>query len=299
MKTERNILIAFILNLSFSVFEFWGGVFTGSVAIISDAIHDVGDAASIGISYFLEKKSKKNPDETYTYGYTRLSVLGGLITTLVLLISSAVMIYNAIGRIITPTEIHYNGMILFAIVGVFVNFCAAFFTRDGSSLNQRAVNLHMLEDVLGWAVVLIGAIVMRYTDLTIIDPIMSMGVSVFIFINVLKNLKEIIDLFLEKTPNNIKVEEIKEHIEKLDGIINVHHLHIRSIDGLNHMATMHIVTDDAPQKIKKAVREELREHGIAHITIEIESSTEECCEPHCHIENVKKSSCGHHHHHHH
>lgn len=298
MKTEKNILIAFLLNLSFSIFEFWGGIITGSVAIVSDAIHDIGDAASIGISYFLEKKSKKHPDDTFTYGYTRLSVLGSLITTLVLLVSSVVMILNAIGRIIAPTGIHYNGMILFAVVGVFVNLCAAFFTRGKGSLNQKAVNLHMLEDVLGWIVVLIGAVVMRYTDLSIIDPVMSICVSLFILIHVFKNLKEITDLFLEKIPSNIKVEDIKKHIENIDGIINVHHMHIRSIDGLNHMATMHIVTDDDPQKIKKAVREELHEHGIAHITIEIESSTEKCYEPHCHIGTIKTSSCGHHHHHH-
>jgi cobalt-zinc-cadmium efflux system protein len=159
MKTEKNILIAFVLNFAFSIFEFVGGIFTGSVAIISDAIHDIGDAASIGISYFLEKKSKQQPDAEYTYGYARYSVLGSLITTLILLVGSAVVIYNAIGRIIAPTEINYGGMILFAVVGVCVNFGAAFLTRDGHSLNQKAVNLHMLEDVLGWVVVLVGAVV--------------------------------------------------------------------------------------------------------------------------------------------
>ena len=212
MKTERNILIAFILNLSFSIFEFIGGIFTGSVAITSDAVHDIGDAVSIGISYFLEKKSKKQPDEKYTYGYARYSIIGGFITTLILLIGSVVMIYNAINRIITPTEINYNGMIVFAVVGVIVNFCAAFFTREGDSLNQKAVNLHMLEDVLGWVVVLVGAVVMRFTNFALIDPIMSIGVSLFIFIKAIKNLKDVADLFLEKTPHNNDVIEIKEHI---------------------------------------------------------------------------------------
>ena len=230
MKTERNILIAFILNLSFSIFEFVGGVFTGSVAITSDAVHDIGDAASIGISYFLEKKSKKQPDEKYTYGYARYSVIGGFITTLILLIGSVVMIYNAINRIIDPSEINYNGMIVFAVVGVIVNFCAAFFTREGDSLNQKAVNLHMLEDVLGWIVVLVGAVVMRFTNFALIDPIMSIGVSLFIFIKAIKNLKDVADLFLEKTPHNIDATEIKEHIEEIDGIVDVHHIHIWSLD---------------------------------------------------------------------
>lgn len=126
MKTEKNILIAFILNLCFSIFEFVGGLFTGSVAIVSDAVHDIGDAASIGISYFLERKSKKQPDETYTYGYARYSVIGGVITTLILLFGSVMVIYNAITRIIDPTPINYNGMILFAVIGAVVNFLAAF-----------------------------------------------------------------------------------------------------------------------------------------------------------------------------
>ena len=134
MKTERNIFIAFILNLGFSIFEFIGGLFTGSIAIISDAVHDIGDAASIGISYFLEKKSKKGPDETYTYGYTRYSVVGSVITTLILLFGSIMVVYNAIGRIISPTAINYNGMILFAVVGVFVNLAAAIVTSSGDSL---------------------------------------------------------------------------------------------------------------------------------------------------------------------
>ena len=156
MKTEQNILIAFILNLTFAVFEFIGGLVSGSIAIISDAVHDAGDAAGIGISYFLERKSRQQPNEKYTYGYARYSAVGGFVTTIILLAGSVVMIYNAVGRIITPTEIKYNGMIVFAVVGVRVNFCAAFFTRKGNSLNQKAVNLHMLEDVFTWAIVLIG-----------------------------------------------------------------------------------------------------------------------------------------------
>ena len=298
MKTERNILIAFILNLSFSIFEFIGGIFTGSVAITSDAVHDIGDAASIGISYFLEKKSKKQPDEKYTYGYARYSVIGGFITTLILLIGSVVMIYNAINRIIDPSEINYNGMIVFAVVGVIVNFCAAFFTREGDSLNQKAVNLHMLEDVLGWIVVLVGAVVMRFTNFALIDPIMSIGVSLFIFINAIKNLKEVADLFLEKTPHNIDVTEIKEHIAEIDGIIDVHHIHVWSLDMQNNFATIHIVTDEEPHKIKDLIRDELREHGIGHVTIEIETSSEHCHEKTCHIEFNANSIHRHHHHHH-
>lgn len=295
MKTEKNILLAFILNLAFSVFEFVGGIFTGSVAIVSDAVHDMGDAASIGISYFLEKKSKKQPDEKYTYGYTRYSVLGSIITTVILLFGSVMVIFNAVNRIIEPTEINYNGMIIFAIIGTAINFAAAFLTRDGKSLNQKAVNLHMIEDVLGWVVVLLGAIVMRFTDFALIDPIMSIGVAVFILVHAIKNLKEAIDLFLEKTPHGITIQEMREHIAQLEGVLDVHHIHIWSMDGQAHYATMHIVTNADAHQIKEKIRAEAREHGISHVTLELESEGEPCHEKNCSVTFTANALCHHHH----
>ena len=297
MKTEKNILIAFLLNLFFAIFEFAGGIFTGSVAIVSDALHDVGDAASIGISYFLEKKSKKQPDEIYTYGYARYSVMGSVLTTVILLVGSCIVVYNAVSRIITPTQIHYNGMIMFAVVGAVVNLCAAFFTREGDSLNQKAVNLHMLEDVLGWAVVLVGAIVMRFTDFSVIDPLLSIGVAVFIFLHAVKNLKEAMDLFLEKTPHGIEVAGIREHILAIDGVLDVHHIHIWSMDGHHHYATMHVVTNGDSPAMKEAIREELAEHGIGHATLELEGEEEPCHEECCRV--IFAPHAGYHHHHHH
>ena len=296
MKTEKNILLAFVLNLAFSIFEFFGGIFTGSVAILSDAVHDIGDAASIGLAFFLEKKSKRQPDKQYTYGYARYSVIGSVITTLILLFGSAIVIYNAILRIITPMEINYNGMIVFAVVGVCINFVAALLTRDGDSLNQKAVNLHMLEDVLGWLVVLCGAVVMRFTNFSIIDPLLSICVALFIFVSAIKNLKETTDLFLEKTPKNMDVKEIEEHLLGIDGVLDVHHIHLWSLDGNNHYSTMHIVTNGNPHEIKERVREELKEHGIGHATLELEAKDEHCHEQTCHVDC--HASHGHHHHHH-
>ena len=295
MKTERNILIAFIMNFAFSIFEFAGGIFTGSVAIMSDAIHDIGDSVSIGLSFFLEKMSKKQADDNYTYGYARYSVLGGVITTLILMIGTVLVIYNAIKRIIHPTDINYDGMTIFAIIGVLVNFCAAFFTSDGDSLNQKAVNLHMLEDVLGWIVVLIGAIVMKFTDFALIDPIMSVCVAVFILLNAIKNMSEIIDIFLERTPRNINMEEIKKHIGEIENVIDIHHIHIWSIDGQNNCATLHVVTNTDSCEIKEKIREELSEHGICHVTIETEKENENCHEKNCN--SVFKKLHEHHHNH--
>ena len=150
MKTEKNIFIAFLLNIAFSIIEFFGGFFTGSIAIISDAVHDLGDAFSIGVSLFLEKKSKKGPDEKHTYGYIRYSLLGSVITTSILIVGSIFVIVESINRLFNPVEVNYEGMIFFAIFGVIINFIASMVTKDGDSLNQKSVNLHMLEDVFGW-----------------------------------------------------------------------------------------------------------------------------------------------------
>lgn len=298
MKTERNILIAFFLNLFFSLFELVGGAVTGSVAIISDAVHDIGDAASIGLSYFLERKSKKQPDQSHTYGYVRYSVLGSVITTVILLLGSAAVIYNALRRILNPVEINYNGMIIFAVIGVAVNFCAALFTREGDSLNRKAVNLHMLEDVLGWAVVLAGAVIMRFTNLWIIDPILSIAVALFIFLNAAKGLKRATDLFVEKTPEGISIEEIEEHLCHIDGVQGIHHIHIWSTDGYHNRATMHVVTNADHSEIKKRIRDELREHGIDHATLELEAADEHC-ESECCKNELSQHSHHHHGHHHH
>ena len=294
MKPDKNILIAFLLNLCFSVFEFVGGLYTGSVAIVSDAVHDIGDAISIGFSFCLERKSKKQPDQTHTYGYGRYSVMGSVVTTLILLLGSVMVMYNAILRILNPVPIKYNGMILFAVIGAIVNLAAAFFTKDGHSLNQKAVNLHMLEDVLGWIVVLVGAIVMRLTSFRRMDPIMSIGVSLFILIHAVKNLKEALNLFLEKVPHGVNVLHIREDILAIDSVLDVHHIHAWSMDGFHNYATMHIVTNADSHEVKEKVRAALKEHGIGHVTLELESEGEPCHQLHCHVE---AAPCREHHHH--
>ncbi len=301
MKNDRKILIAFLLNLFFSVFEFIGGTMTGSVAIISDSLHDMGDAAGIGISYLFEHKSKKAPDEKYTYGYMRYSVMGSVMITAILFFGSVLVIYNAVLRLLNPEPVNYNGMIVFAVIGTAVNFSAALFTRDGDSLNRKAVNLHMLEDTLSWIVVLVGAVVMRFTDLTFIDPLMSIGVALFILINSVKNLKESLSVFLERAPDGISAEEIREHILSIEDVADVHHIHLWSMDGYSNCATMHVVTDGDFSVVKEKIRHELSHHGITHSVIETERTEEKCSEPRCEVMNEGRGSIGgaHHHHHHH
>ena len=295
-STEKNILVAFVLNLTFSLIEIVGGLFTNSVAILSDAIHDFGDAFSIGVSYFLERKSKKKPDETYTYGYLRYSVLGAFITTIVLTIGSIVVLTGAVLRIIYPEPLHYEGMILLSILGIVINFLAAYKTREGDSLNQKAVNLHMLEDVLNWVVVFVGSIIMKFTDITYIDSIMSIGIALFLLKQALGNLKNILDMFVAKVPNTIHMDEVKKEILEIPQVKDVHHIHIWSMDGVHNYATMHVVISGKNDvQLKKRIKEKLKEMGITHSTLEMENLTEECVESECVVSPVKIS---HHHHHH-
>ena len=249
---------------------------------------------SIGLSYILEKKSKKKPDNTYTYGYIRYSVIGSIITSTILLTGSIFVIYEAVKRLINPQELNYNGMIIISIIGVIVNTLAAMATKEGDSLNQKSVNLHMLEDVLGWVVVLIGSILIKFTNITYIDSILSIGVALFILRHAARNIKEVLDLFLEKTPKNIDIEEIKHHLKEINGVLDIHHIHVRSIDGYNTFITLHAEVKKYDPEIKKQIKEELEEHGISHSTIELELEDETCENKTCKIEHHE-----HHHHHHH
>lgn len=293
MKTDKNILIAFLLNLFFAIIEFIGGILTNSIAIISDAVHDVGDSISIGLAYFFEKKSLKKADNKYTYGYIRYSVIGSLITTVILISGSILVMYNAVKRIINPVEVKYNGMMLIALFGVIINYLASYFTHKGHSLNQKAVNLHMLEDTLGWAVVLIGAIIIRFTNIFIIDPILSIIVSTYIFIHAFKNLKQVIDIFMEKVPNKINIEHIKETLKCIPGVEEVHHIHVWSLDGYTNYATMHVVVNGNYEFVKKEVKEKLEKQDIFHVTIEMENSKEHCVNEECNTQKEDVHSHAH------
>ena len=295
MRSDARVLGALFLNLFFSAVELVGGVLTGSVAILSDALHDLGDALGIGTAYALERKSHRPPDREYTYGYLRYSAVGGLLTNLILLAGSVAVIYRAVLRFFDPNELHARGMILLAILGVGINLAATLLTRHGHSHGERAVSLHMLEDVLGWLAVLVGGVVIELTGLTVLDPILSIAVALFILVEAMRGLFEVLTLLLDKVPRGVFAEELRQKILGIDGVLDVHHIHLRSLDGHIHDATMHIVTTKDTQKIKEAVRALLKEHGFRHATLETES---ECCDaPDCRLEPQGTEHChGHNHH---
>lgn len=300
-ESKKNIKFAFLLNLIFSIIELVGGIYVNSISIISDSIHDFGDAASIGLSWILDKKSEKRPNSKYTYGYLRFSLLGALINSTILLVGSIIMIYNAIPRLIEPQEINYDGLLILAIVGLVINGLGVYKTARGNAISQRVVSLHLLEDVLGWAAVLVCSILMKIFNLPLLDPILSILISTFILVNVFKNLKGIFEVFLEKAPHKIDSNSIREALLKNKHIKDIHHLHLWTMDSINNYATIHVIIEDNLLvddiiDIKNYVRKIFKNNNVNHVTIELEYDGEKCNELECKT-NIVNSS--HHHLHNH
>lgn len=279
-KVAKNIKIAFFLNLIFSIIELIGGVFTNSISIISDSIHDLGDAISIGVSYLCEKKAKQRPNNKYTFGYLRFSLIGALVTSFVLLIGSIMVLYNAIPRLFNPVIVNYKWMTILAVIGVIINGYAAYKTAKGSNINEKAINLHILEDVLGWIAVLTGSVLIQIFNFYIIDPILSVILAVYILFHVFDHLKKIIEIFLEKIPDDVDITELRKGLkENYKQIKDINHINIWTIDGVNNYITMHIVLDDSIKNseiivLKDNIKEELTKENIKHITIEVEYVSE-------------------------
>lgn len=276
-----NLKLAFFLNLGFTIIEIVGGFLTNSVAIISDALHDFGDSLSLGLSWYLQKKSTQKSDETYTFGYRRFSLLGALINSIVLIIGSTFIIVEAVKRIMEPEATDAKGMIALAVLGVIVNGYAAFKVGKGKSLNERVVSWHLIEDVLGWLAILVAAIVMLFFDVPVLDPLLSIGITLFILWNVVKRLKETLSVFLQAKPTEIDLKKIESNIRKIKGIENTHHAHIWSEDGEHHVFTIHLKLKKLENisdvyRIKKEVKAVLAEYAFSHYTIETELNEEDC-----------------------
>ncbi|MDD3839852.1 MAG: cation diffusion facilitator family transporter [Clostridia bacterium] len=280
-KSIKNIKVAFMLNFTFTIVEIIGGLLTNSMAILSDALHDFGDSISLGIAWYLENFSRKKPDQRYTYGYARFSLLAALINSLVLVGGSILILSRAIPRIISPEGTNAKGMFLLSILGIIMNGIAVLRLKQGTSLNEKVVSWHLLEDVLGWSAIFVVSIVLMFKDIPILDPILSVLITLFILYNVIKNLKDIFKVFLEGVPIDISIEYIENEISQNIDAISVHHTHIWTLDGeINLMSTHVVVKDDISHKqiikLKQDIREQMEQNNIQHVTIEIEFESEGC-----------------------
>ena len=280
-QKEGNVKVAFFLNLSFTIIEIIGGLYTNSLAILSDALHDLGDSLSLGLSWYFQKLSKKGRTKKFSYGYKRFSLLGAIINSIVLVAGSIFILTKAIPELFNPGETNVQGMLYLAILGIMVNGAAVLKLRKGESLNEKVVSLHLLEDVLGWVAVLIGSIIMMYTDAPFIDPLLSVLISLFVLYNVYKNLRKSMLVILQGIPEEVSLEDIKEKLKDISEITDVHDNHIWSMDGEYNILTIHLQLDQdyklsKQAKLKEKVRTQLKDESINHITIEFEGQDENC-----------------------
>ena len=276
---------AFLLNLAFTAIEIAGGFWTNSIAILTDALHDGGDCASLGLAWYLQNLSRKQPDTGFTYGYGRFSTLGALITSAVLIAGLSVMLWHAVERLTNPQPVYAPGMIAIAVLGVLANGGAVLKTRHGSSLNERMVSWHLLEDVLGWAAVLLGAIAMSIWHLPVLDPLLSIAIAVFVLWNVCRNLRKVGAVFLQHAPASFDIAEFQRRLHALPKVVSSHHAHTWTIDGEHHVLSLHVVmekdaTRDEVVEVKRAIRVDLTGRDFEHITVDVEIAGEECVDCH-------------------
>lgn len=276
-NAEKNISIAFFLNAFFVIVELVGGFLTNSIAILTDALHDFGDCLSLATAWFLQKKSTQARDNKYSYGYKRFSLLGSIFLSGVLTVSSIFVLIEAAKRIATPQDVSAQGMLWMAVFGVIINGAAAFRVKRGTSLNERAVYLHIMEDVLGWVGVLVVSIVMIFVYIPALDSLLSIGISIWVLSNVYRNLRSVSKVFLQATPNGVPLDELSSKIMNIKGIVSIHDLHLWSLDGESHVMTLHIVIDEPDTTdIKAKVIVIANEYHIVHTTVEFENSKVIC-----------------------
>lgn len=276
-----NLKLAFFLNLGFTVIEFIGGLLTNSTAILANAVHDLGDSFALAQAWYFESISQKGATQTFTYGYRRFTLLGAVISALLLLVSSFYVLGEAIPRIIEPEHSNAQGMLVLAVVGVAVNGFAMLRLSTGSGANIRVVALHLLEDVLGWVAILVVAIILLFKDIHILDPILATLITLYILANIIRQLKSIVPVFLQASPASTDVAEIQKQIGNIEFINSVHHLNLWSLDGEHTVLTVHMVAEKnlTPEEyalVKKCFKQIVDDFGIFHSTLEIELPDESC-----------------------
>lgn len=282
--SDGNLKVAFFLNFGFTIIEIIGGLLTNSIAILTDALHDAGDTASLGLAWYFERVSERGRTSRHTYGYKRFRLLGGLITGLLLIAGLGFILWKAVGRLMNPEPVNAPGMIALAVVGIAVNGYAVLRTRKGSSLTEKVVSWHLLEDTLGWGAVLVGAGIMAIWDLPLIDPILSIGISLFVLWNVGRNLNKVVKVFLQTAPESFDADAFETKVKAMPKVESLHHVHVWSLDGESHVLTSHVVMqpDTSRQEIlemKRCIRAALDPDDFQHVTIDIELKGEECLAP--------------------
>lgn len=277
-----NLKLAFFVNIAFTVIEVVGGFFTNSIAIMSDALHDLGDSLSLGLAWYLEKKAEdKKADNEFSFGYARFRLLGALINATILITGSIYIIYEAINRFQEAEPIKSQWMMGIAVLGVLSNGYAAWKVKKGHSLNDKVISWHLLEDVLGWCAVFLVSIVLQFTDWYFLDPALSIAITIFILYGVGKRLKETLYLLLQGVPEGVDMDQIRKILEEVEYVKSVHHTRVWSLDGQHHVLTSHLVLENITSykqidEVRQSALEALREYDFEHHTLQLEFDRSTC-----------------------
>ena len=274
MSSKTSIWLAFFLNLSYAIVEFIAGGIFGSSAVLADSVHDLGDAMAIGISALLETISNREEDRQYTLGYKRFSLLGAMLTAVILMIGSVLVILENVTKIVHPQPVNENGILWLGIIAVAINVLASLVVRKGKTKNESILSLHFLEDTLGWLAVILMAIILRFTDWYILDPLLSLVISIFILSKAIPRFWSTLKIFLDAVPEGVETSDLEKDLEALPNVNSVNQLSIWSMDGLENNAIVHICIKDWEQMMetKEVLRQFLEERGVQNITIEVDSS---------------------------
>jgi len=274
MKAKYTVWIAFFLNLSYAIVEFIAGGIFGSSAVLADSVHDLGDAIAIGISALLETISNREEDNQYTLGYKRFSLLGALVTAIILMTGSVLVILENVTKILNPQPVNDKGILWLGIIAITINVLASLVVGKGKTKNESILSLHFLEDTLGWLAVILMAIVLRFTEWYILDPLLSLVISFFILSKALPRFWSTLKIFLDAVPEGIDIKQVKSGLEQLDNVASLNQLNLWTMDGLEKNAIVHLCLEDWEQmtETKNQVRQLLEERGVQNITIEVDTS---------------------------
>jgi cobalt-zinc-cadmium efflux system protein len=280
-RSDENIRTAFVVNLLFTLIEFAGGILTNSLAITADALHDLGDSFALGLAWFFERIATRGKTPLFSYGYRRFFLVSAVVNAIVLIIGSVLILALAVPRVFSPEPVNAEGMILLALLGILANGAAAYSVHRGKTMNETMVTWHLVEDVLGWVGILVVSIVLIVWDLPVLDPLFSLVITVFILVNVVRNFRKTMIIFLQGVPPSVTLKGVEEALLRLPLVQGIHDTHLWSLDGEHHILTTHLVvgkecTSEEIRQVKCSAREKAMEMGISHATLEIEALGEAC-----------------------
>ena len=298
MSSKTSIWLAFFLNLSYAIVEFIAGGIFGSSAVLADSVHDLGDAIAIGISAFLETISNREEDRQYTLGYKRFSLLGALVTAVILITGSILVILENITKLFNPQPVNDEGILWLGIIAVAINVLASLVVRKGKTKNESILSLHFLEDTLGWLAVILMAIILRFTDWYILDPLLSLVISIFILSKAIPRFWSALKIFLDAVPEGVDIKQVKNDLEQLDHVVSVNQLNLWTMDGLEKNAIVHVCLEEIEhiEYCKESIRNLLKDYDFQNVTIEVDANLASHQTHKRKIEELEASqSHGHHH----